>query len=106
MIKRSIAVLAAALLCSPAAFAQGTGDAKAGEKKPTAQQQRMADCNAEAKKKTFKDNTERQGFMSACLKGEHQMTQQEKMTACNKDASAKNLKGDDRKKFMSDCLKG
>jgi psiF repeat len=33
------------------------------------------------------------------------MTQQEKMTACNKDATAKNLKGDERKAFMSDCLK-
>jgi bifunctional ADP-heptose synthase (sugar kinase/adenylyltransferase) len=30
--------------------------------------------------------------------------QQEKMTACNKDASAKNLKGDERSKFMSTCL--
>ena len=33
------------------------------------------------------------------------MTQQEKMTAYNKDSSAKKLKGDDRKAFMSDCLK-
>jgi hypothetical protein len=32
--------------------------------------------------------------------------QQQKMTACNKDASAKNLAGDARKKFMSDCLSG
>jgi hypothetical protein len=30
--------------------------------------------------------------------------QQEKMTACNADAKAKNLKGDERKKFMSGCL--
>ena len=30
--------------------------------------------------------------------------QQEKMAACNKDAGTKNLKGDERKKFMSDCL--
>ena len=30
--------------------------------------------------------------------------QQEKMAACNKDAGAKNLKGDERKKFMSECL--
>jgi hypothetical protein len=34
------------------------------------------------------------------------MTQQDKMTACNKSAGEKALKGDDRKKFMSDCLKG
>jgi hypothetical protein len=31
-------------------------------------------------------------------------TQQDKMTACNKTASAKNLTGDARKVFMSDCL--
>ena len=31
-------------------------------------------------------------------------TQQDKMTACNKEASAKNLAGDARKAFMSDCL--
>jgi psiF repeat-containing protein len=32
--------------------------------------------------------------------------QQEKMTACNKEAGDKQLKGDERKKFMSECLKG
>lgn len=31
--------------------------------------------------------------------------QQEKMKTCNADASAKTLKGDDRKAFMSTCLK-
>ena len=31
--------------------------------------------------------------------------QQEKMKACNKEAGEKALKGDERKKFMSECLK-
>lgn len=31
--------------------------------------------------------------------------QQEKMKTCNADASTKALKGDERKAFMSDCLK-
>ena len=31
--------------------------------------------------------------------------QQEKMTTCNADATAKALKGDERKAFMSNCLK-
>ena len=35
-----------------------------------------------------------------------QQAQQDKMTACNKEAGDKQLKGDDRKKFMSTCLKG
>jgi len=32
--------------------------------------------------------------------------QQERMRACNQEAGDKDLKGDARKKFMSDCLKG
>ncbi|MBK4991625.1 MULTISPECIES: PsiF family protein [Pseudomonas] len=31
--------------------------------------------------------------------------QQEKMKTCNADASAKSLKGDERKAYMSTCLK-
>lgn len=31
--------------------------------------------------------------------------QQQKMTVCNHEASSKSLKGDDRKGFMSNCLK-
>ncbi len=32
--------------------------------------------------------------------------QQERMKTCNAEASGKNLKGDERKAFMSRCLKG
>ena len=31
--------------------------------------------------------------------------QQSKMGTCNADAKTKDLKGDERKKFMSECLK-
>ncbi|ROR06819.1 psiF repeat-containing protein [Erwinia sp. JUb26] len=34
-----------------------------------------------------------------------QTAQQQKMTLCNKQAGEKALKGDDRKAFMSNCLK-
>ncbi len=34
-----------------------------------------------------------------------QKKQQARMSDCNKQASAKKLKGDERKGFMSDCLK-
>jgi ABC-type transporter MlaC component len=34
-----------------------------------------------------------------------QTAQQNKMTTCNADATAKSLKGDERKAFMSTCLK-
>lgn len=40
-----------------------------------------------------------------CAQGFAATAQQNKMTTCNADASAKSLKGDDRKAFMSTCLK-
>jgi hypothetical protein len=51
--------------------------------------------------------------MSTCLKatpaandaGKALTPQQEKMKTCNADAATKALKGDERKAFMSDCLK-
>ncbi len=44
--------------------------------------------------------------MSECLSAKKAAPQQEKMKACNADPKAKALKGDERKKFMSECLKG
>ncbi len=41
--------------------------------------------------------------MSECLSAKKETPQQAKMTACNKEATGK--KGDERKKFMSECLK-
>ena len=34
-----------------------------------------------------------------------QLAQQQKMKSCNAEAGKKALKGDERKKFMSQCLK-
>jgi hypothetical protein len=87
-----------------------------------AQQDKMKGCNAEAKAGNLKGD-ERKAFMSKCLKKDYVLkseakpaavaapstakaTQQDKMKSCNADAKAKNLKGDERKKFMSSCLKG
>lgn len=84
------------------------GQQKADDKKElTEQQKRMRQCNADAKKHQFKDKEDRQAFMSSCLKGETATTpQQQKMATCIKEATAKGMKGDDRKKCMSECLKG
>ncbi|RCS56819.1 PsiF family protein [Parvibium lacunae] len=81
-------------------------------KEPTAQQQKMADCNAEAKTKALKGD-DRKAFMSSCLSNkpadskpaDGKTAQQQKMTDCNAEAKTKALKGDDRKAFMSQCLK-
>ena len=44
--------------------------------------------------------------MSECLsaKSEAPSTQQDKMKSCNAEAGKQTLKGDERKKFMSECL--
>ena len=38
--------------------------------------------------------------------GKDKPSQQNRMKTCNADAKAKSLKGDERKAFMSECLKG
>ena len=79
--------------------------------KPTAQQEKMKSCNAQASKKGMKGE-ERKAFMSDCLsadgKKDDQKTtaQQQKMKSCNAQASKKDMKGDERKAFMSKCLSG
>jgi len=65
---------------------------------------------------------EHQKFMSDCLKGHETESaarkensqrasddggsQQNRMKACNQEARAKDLHGDERRSFMSTCLKG
>jgi hypothetical protein len=104
----------------------GAADDKAAHH-PT-QTKRMTECNTHAADKHMTGDARKQ-FMSECLKGhvaadeetlkvekeshsgkskngEHHNTQGEKMKACNQEASAKSLHGDDRRHFMSECLKG
>lgn len=84
----------------------------------TEQQNKMVTCNKEA---TGKKGDERKAFMKECLSKKPAApaatekpaepapaekpasAQQNKMAACNKEADGK--KGDERKKFMSECLK-
>jgi hypothetical protein len=112
--KKLLSLLAVGLSLSlGAAYAADAPAAKA----KTPQQVKMTQCNTDAKDKK---GDERKAFMKECLSAkpaatasaplaaatpDKKMTQQEKMKACNKDAGVKKLKGDERKKFMSDCLK-
>ncbi|MHC6227649.1 PsiF family protein [Pseudomonas sp. X10] len=43
--------------------------------------------------------------MLMCAQGFAANTQQQKMATCNAEATTKELKGDERKAFMSTCLK-
>jgi hypothetical protein len=84
--------------------------------KPT-QQGKFATCAHESK---GLKGDEHQRFMSECLKGHddgaerkeaaHKTSadgsQQNRMKSCNEEAGRKNLHGDERRSFMSSCLKG
>lgn len=99
-------LIAACLVLPVAALA---ADEQKPARKMTAQQQKMGTCNKEAGDKKLA-GAERKKFMSECLKADHaaasgKMTaQQQKMADCNKQAADK--KGDERKAFMTSCLKG
>lgn len=100
-----------ALACLGFAFTVSTPAFAAGEK--------MKGCSKEA---TGMKGDERKAFMKKCLSKDYVLksdapagapaaaaapsTQQDKMKKCNVDAKAKGLMGDERKKFMSTCLKG
>jgi hypothetical protein len=105
----------------------GLASASTEDRSHTPQTERMKACNAEAHDKHLAGD-ERRHFMSDCLKNHaapHDTTphadkasqpksndggshggQAEKMKVCNQEASVKNLHGDDRRHFMSECLKG
>ena len=108
-----------ALVCLGFAFTVSAPAFAAGEK--------MKGCSKEA---TGMKGDERKAFMKKCLSKDYVLkhdamagapaaatpatpatpaassAQQDKMKACNADAKTKGLKGDERKKFMSACLKG
>ncbi len=83
------------------------------------QQNKMKGCNAESKEAGLKGD-ERKVFMKKCLSKGYVLkaqaagasapiaapAQQDKMKSCNADAKTKGLKGDERKSFMTSCLKG
>jgi len=129
MTYRLIAAALFAVITAAPAFADTTDTtppaaptATAPAKKAGAQQQKMKDCNAEAKTKALKGD-DRKTFMKTCLSGgadtaggdaatttdavplSGRQAQQQKMKDCNKQAKDKALKGDERKSFMSTCLK-
>ena len=96
----TLAALTTALF-SASTFAADAASAPKAAKAPTAQQNKMGECNKEA---GDKKGDERKAFMKTCLSANKQEKQQDKMTACNADAKAKDLKGDERKAFMKECL--
>ena len=103
---------AAAAFIAFAAFAEEPS-------KQGAQQSKFATCAHESKGLR---GDEHQKFMSECLKGhdpdapahkesshraaDETGSQQNRMRTCNEEAGRKALHGDERRAFMSTCLKG
>jgi hypothetical protein len=78
------------------------------DKSANSQQNKMKDCQAQAGEKKL-EGKDRQAFVNTCLKAKpaadtKAMSNSEKMSMCNKKTAG--LKGDDRKKAQSDCMKG
>jgi hypothetical protein len=104
--------VAAALFAMPATAADA-------ERKQGSQQSKFATCAHESKGLR---GEEHQKFMSDCLKGhdtegavrkekthradDETGSQQNRMRTCNEEAGRKDLHGDERRAFMSSCLKG
>ena len=116
----NIASLALAIAFTFAGAAQAApaqdADNGAPVKPLTTQQQRMKDCNAQAKAQSLKGD-ERRGFMSTCLKGGSTRLAahaadtpataspaQLKRKACSAEAKQKGLKGDERNAYVRDCI--
>ena len=105
----------AKLFCAAACVA--LSGAYANEPEQPTYRDRFATCAHESK---GLKGDEHQKFMSDCLKGQgpakkdeqpHKTTaaageQQNRMRTCNEEAHTKNLHGDERRSFMSTCLKG
>ncbi len=105
-------VAAAALAVLPALAGEG-------EEKQGTQQSKFAVCAHESKGLR---GEEHQKFMSECLKGhdrdgaakkesahrasDEAGSQQNRMRTCNEEARSRDLHGDERRAFMSSCLKG
>jgi len=109
---------AATCVAAAALFALPAHANEAGEKQGT-QQSKFAACAHESKGLR---GEEHQKFMSDCLKAheteatprkenspraaDETGSQQNRMRTCNEDAARRDLHGDERRAFMSSCLKG
>jgi psiF repeat-containing protein len=111
---KTIAVVAFAVA---SAFAAAPSLGSESDHKPTSQQSRFATCAHESK---GLKGEEHHHFMSDCLKGHSEGAhkkeqghatageggQHNRMKSCNEAAGRKDLHGDERRAFMSSCLKG
>jgi hypothetical protein len=84
-----------------ALFATSVGALAQATREATPQQQLVTTCNAEAKYREL-TGEDRNRYISGCLASGHKRLQ-EVMKSCNAQARGKG--GDERRKFMTECLK-
>lgn len=88
----------AAATAAPAT-APAAAPATAAAPKENSQNNKMKECQAQAGEKKL-EGAKRQEFVNTCLKAKPES----KMAMCNKKTAG--LKGDERKKAQSECMKG
>jgi outer membrane lipoprotein-sorting protein len=102
-VKKTMTLLA----CVMAAFSMSVhaADAASAASAPTKQQSKMTTCSADFKK-TGKAGSEREAYMSECLKKKEdpKAAQQEKMKSCSADFKKTGKAGSERQAYMSECL--
>jgi len=99
--KKLLAVMLAGLFACVGAYAADTKtDAKTDAMNP--QQNKMKTCQAEAGDKKLEGKA-RQDYVNNCLKAKP-AKQESKMAMCNKKTAG--MKGDERAKAQSECMKG
>jgi hypothetical protein len=103
-----VAVLGVLAAATAGAYAQATPE-----------MQRLSDCNALANQQKVMKYSARKPFVDACMRGETPKktvsaskkatktasAKHDKAQVCGKQASDRKLKGDDRKKYLNQCMK-
>ena len=92
--------LCIALAIAPVACGQDKGKATTGTKATTQAQSKEPEQKKAPTKAQKKATTEKKAPTQA------QKKQQDRMGDCNKQANLKNMRGEDRKTFVSKCLSG
>ncbi|HZQ62330.1 MAG TPA: PsiF family protein [Casimicrobiaceae bacterium] len=101
----ALVMLSAFTLATPALAmdkAMDKGMEKSGDKAANSQQNKMKECQAQAGEKKL-EGKDRQAFVNDCLKAKP-AKKESKIAMCNKQTAG--LKGEERKKAQSECMKG
>ncbi|HZT62072.1 MAG TPA: PsiF family protein [Burkholderiales bacterium] len=106
--------LCIALAIAPVACGQDKGKATTGTKATTQAQSKEPEQKKAPTKAQKKATTEKKAPTQAQKKAttekkaptQAQKKQQDRMGDCNKQANLKNMRGEDRKTFVSKCLSG